>query len=136
MSIQFLLLLLFIGLMAGRVSSVWAVALIEDSIRSGLRRCDSCNQPFSGIRQLLLWYPGIRCPACKSPDRFWPFWSTLAISMAFAGFGWLLLTQNCQSCRRSSALSAAVAESPSLSFDIHLPPGDSDDNGLPRLLNL
>ncbi len=96
MTIQFLILLLIIGLIAGRVSSVWAVALIEDSIRSGLRRCDSCNQSFSYARQLLHWYPGIRCPSCKAPDRLWPFWSTLAISMAFASFGWLLLTQNCQ----------------------------------------
>lgn len=97
MSIQFLFLLLIIGLIAGRVSSVWAVALIEDSIRCGVRRCDSCNQPFSYVRQLLLWYPGIRCPSCKAPDRLWPVWSMLAISIAFSGFGWLLLTQSCQS---------------------------------------
>jgi hypothetical protein len=49
MSIQSLILLLFIGLMAGRVSSVWAVALIDDSIRTGLRRCDSCKQPFAAL---------------------------------------------------------------------------------------
>lgn len=97
MSIQFLFLLLIIGLIAGRVSSVWAVALIEDSIRSGLRRCDSCNQSFSYVRQLLLWYPGIRCTSCRAPDRLWPFWTTISVSLAFAGFGWLLLTQNCQS---------------------------------------
>ena len=97
MSIQSLILLLFIGLMAGRVSSVWAVALIDESIRAGLRRCVSCKQPFSSLRQLFLWYPGIRCPSCKASDRLWPFWSALVISVMFAGFGWLLLEQGCQS---------------------------------------
>lgn len=91
-----LFLLIILGLIAGRIASIWAAATIEDSVRVGLRRCDVCGKPVSIIRQALLWFPGIRCDACGARDRMWPFWTSICTAVLFTGFGWLLVSYRCQ----------------------------------------
>lgn len=88
--------LLIIGFLAGRIGSVWAAACIVPSVNVGLRRCDACAQPVSIFRQLLKLRPRPTCNACGVLQPAWPFWASVSLSIIFAGFGWLLVFQNCQ----------------------------------------
>lgn len=89
-------ILIAIGLIFGRAACVWAVALVDPKVKSGLRMCVICGHQQSFIRQMLAVYPGARCPICGAADRTWPFWSSVAISLVFAGLGWLLVEAGCQ----------------------------------------
>lgn len=92
----FLFVLLAMGLIAGRIASVWAAACIEPSLNVGLRRCDACGQSLSIVEQLFVWYPGIKCSGCFAKDRIWPLWASLFTAATFVGFGWLLVRTGCQ----------------------------------------
>jgi len=93
---SFYLLLFIVGLLAGRVASVWAAFLIDSSVQVGLRRCDACAVRPSVLRQLLTLAPGARCHQCSAKTRVWPVWASCSMAALFAGFAWLLLTYNCQ----------------------------------------
>ena len=91
-----LFILIPVGLIAGRTASVWATALIDEQIRTGLRRCESCGQRHSLGRQLLQLNPGRRCPACGVRDRTWPVCTSFVTAAVFVVFGWLLVDRGCQ----------------------------------------
>ncbi len=91
-----LFILIPVGLIAGRIASVWAAALIDLQIPTGLRRCEACGQRHSLSRQLLQLNPGGKCLACGVRNRTWPFWTSVAMAAIFAGFGWLLVEAGCQ----------------------------------------
>ena len=93
----FELLLLATGLLAGRVSTVWAAALMEDSIKVGLRRCDACGQSKSLVRQLLSLRIRGKCLGCSFRDKSWHVWANLVVAIIFVGFGVLLVRFNCES---------------------------------------
>ncbi len=86
-----------IGIALGRIAAVWSAGLMPPEVKSGLTRCRQCNavQPWSRI--WLTWYPRVRCQTCQFRDVRWPLWSSLSLGCFFAVFGWLLLSQNCQS---------------------------------------
>lgn len=89
--------LLFLGFLSGRISAIWAAASVDPAAGAGLTRCAACREPRSFLRQLLTWYPGIRCKACLTRDRLWPLAAELSMALLFAGFGWLLVEARCQS---------------------------------------
>ena len=91
-----ILILIPVGLIAGRIASVWAAALIDGKIKTGLRSCGACGQPHSLSRQLLQFNPQRKCAACGAWDRTWSFWASVAMGVIFSGFGWLLVEAGCQ----------------------------------------
>lgn len=88
--------LFLVGLFAGRISSIWASALMAETLQSGLRRCQGCGYPVSLFRQFVMWYPGIKCQKCFVRDRNWPFCASLCLAVLFVVFGWLLINEQCQ----------------------------------------
>ena len=92
-----ILILIPFGLIAGRIASVWAAALIDQQIPTGLRQCDACGQRHSLRRQLLQMNPARKCPGCGVRDSMWPFWTTVTTSLIVSVFGWLLVEAGCQS---------------------------------------
>ena len=89
-------LLLLIGFIAGRLASVWAAASMDATVNVGLRRCDTCTRPIAFFRQFLNLQPRPTCDSCGALQPAWPFWASLCVALIFAGFGWLLVSQNSQ----------------------------------------
>ncbi len=93
---HFMILIVLTGFLAGRLAGVWAASLIDPSIRTGLRACTFCNQPFSLMRQLRTVLVPMRCRGCQRIDRWWPLAASLVTAAAFGCLTWLLLQHGCQ----------------------------------------
>ncbi|MEJ7592358.1 MAG: A24 family peptidase [Planctomycetaceae bacterium] len=93
---QFMILIVLAGFVAGRIAAVWAASLIDPSIRTGLRTCMFCNERFQIVRQLLTLTFPMQCRGCQRSDRWWPIAASFLTAAAFGFLTWLLLQHGCQ----------------------------------------
>jgi prepilin signal peptidase PulO-like enzyme (type II secretory pathway) len=95
-SVQFSILLFVTGWFAGRLASVWAAALVDQQIRTGLKTCDTCGAGFPLVFQLIPSFGRRKCRRCGSRSAFWPVWVSITTALIFTVFGWLLVEYGCQ----------------------------------------
>jgi len=95
LSMSFLIFIVFVGFIAGRIAAVWAASLIDPSIPSGIRRCNKCSQDFSALRQLLTFVVPVKCQNCQQIGWWWPVATSVLSSLAFGSL-YLLMQDGCQ----------------------------------------
>lgn len=93
---QFMILIVLAGFVAGRIASVWAASSINPLIHTGLRSCSFCDQRFPVVRQLLTLIVPIKCRSCLRTDRWWPIAASFLTAAAFGLLTWLLVGHGCQ----------------------------------------
>lgn len=84
-----------IGLLAGRIASLWSVALVEPFTPTGVAVCRKCGHPRSAIQRFLRSFG--RCQQCQAK---WPLWPSVApwlVAILFSVFAWALVQGQVQS---------------------------------------
>ena len=88
------IILFVVGCLFGRISAGWASSALYDMNCGGLLQCRSCS---AAVPAAVRWFSFgfIRCK-CGAPRIRWHLASTVALGGVFVGFGWLMLTQQCE----------------------------------------
>lgn len=85
---------LAIGVVAGRVASLWAASMVESYTPVGVRQCRKCGHQRSVFARLVR--PGGQCPECRTQWPRWPAVATFLTSVLFMVFAWALLQEHVQ----------------------------------------
>ena len=92
----FLAVLFLVGTVAGRAAALWSCWCLDGVRNTGLIRCTGCGTRIRRRQQLVgAILPG-KCRICGSRDVTWPVITMILTGLLFAGFGWLLVFQGCQ----------------------------------------
>lgn len=84
-----------IGLLAGRIASLWSAALVEPFTPVGIATCRKCGTQRSLTQRIL--FPTGRCGECRTRWPRWPSLATWLTAILFTVFAWALAQGQVQS---------------------------------------
>jgi len=83
-----------VGILAGRLSVIWAARLAEPGRAVGITRCISCKRERSWPG-LLVRIPSL-CNACGARSASWTWLVSLLLGTGFCFYAWMLTDAGCQ----------------------------------------
>ena len=102
-----LLIATLIGFCLGRLAAGWAAVMLVDMNNGNLAKCSQCGR-INSTQQAWITLLPVQCDCDNAVKVRWHTTSAVALSCMFAGFTWLLLTNNCQAVHEVRPDSAMV----------------------------